>query len=306
MPQYLCECCMFETNIKSKLQNHLNTKRHLKICQLVNENGTDNESIDSSNKDLIIEELQKEIMFLKGKVEAYELVLNKINLVAEPVAKPVAKPVAEPIAEPVAKPVAKPVTKPVAEEDAVIINCDDVINAFKDSFSLDTQDELVMESIAMMREEDDQNGVEINEDNVYDCFFHNLKNNLPHLSDFLDIMDGNSHKFSDMLLSDVLPHITIKVTEIYKKRFFIYKDGKKLSVEDSTESLADVFYFLSAYFKSYVRLMSIYFCWDSKLKEFDWNRKSSIQSLVCEKNRKIANCVEVDEEEIPYMLKALN
>jgi hypothetical protein len=72
MPQYLCECCSYETNIKSKLQQHFKTKKHLKNDM------NDTDSIDSTNPDLIIEELQKQIMYHKGQNNALEKLIEKL------------------------------------------------------------------------------------------------------------------------------------------------------------------------------------------------------------------------------------
>ena len=296
MTDYFCECCSFKTNIKTHYERHIKTKKHLMIIESTNENGSVNDSIDSTNKDLIIEELQKEIMYLKGKIDAYELVMNKINLVAEPVAKPVAEPVAEPVA--------KPVAEEDTEEDAVIINYEAPLQDIQTQFELNEEDELVMESIAMMREEDDQTGYEINADNVFDCFFHNSKNNLPYLSEFLNIIDGDTMVISNLLLEHFKP--TIKVTEVYKKRFFLYSNGNKLSVDESDTILQKAFESITSHLKSYRDFMKMYYCWDTKSKSFNYDKASDIKPIISELTKKICACDEWDYEQLPYILKTLN
>jgi hypothetical protein len=298
MNHYFCECCSFSTKIKTHYERHIKTKKHLMIIESSNENGSVNDSIESNDKDLVIEELQKEIMYLRGKIEAYELVLNKINLVAKPVTEPVAKPVVEPVAKPVVEPVDD------QEADDKIINCEVPLREIQTQFELNEDDELFKESIAMMREEDDQTGFEINADNVYDCFFHNSKNNLPYLSEFLNIIDGDTMVISNLLLEHFKP--TIKVTEVYKKRFFLYSNGNKLSVDESDTILQKAFESIYSHLRSYIDFMKTYYCWDTKSKSFNHDKVSDIKPIIRELKKKISDCGEWDYEQLPYILKALN
>ena len=69
MPEYKCECCNFKTPIKCKFESHLETKKHLSNVNIMEE-----------DKDKIIESLRQENMFLKGKVEAYEMMMKASHL----------------------------------------------------------------------------------------------------------------------------------------------------------------------------------------------------------------------------------
>lgn len=286
MPEYLCKCCNFKTNIKSKLQTHLETKKHLIKFETINE--TLNETNEKS-KDIIIEELKQEIMFLKGKLEAYDLLIPHLKPVAEPVTKPVAEPVADQEAD------------QETDHDDDPIDCDDVIDNFVKSFELEINEDLI-EDIAQLREQDDLCGT-IDESNIYHSFFSNEKNNLPFINEFKEL-EKSSHVFSNLIIENVLNKCSVNVTEKYKGRFKLFCNGKWLSVEDSREKVIRLFLSISSHFRKYPKLMKHYFCYDSQLKELDTDKSHLIRQLIIKLTQNINNNIDYDEE-IKYILQLI-
>lgn len=274
MAEFICECCNFKTNLKSNLERHLKTKKHLEKKEL-----------DDKPKDKLIEELQQKIKVLEGQIEVYKLLIPHLKPVAEPVTKPVAEPVAD----------------QEADHDVDPIDCDDVIDNFVKSFELEINEELI-EDISQLREQDDLCGT-IDESNIYHSFFSNEKNNLPFINEFKEL-EKSSHVFSNLIIENVLNKCSVNVTEKYKGRFKLFCNGKWLSVEDSREKVIRLFLSISSHFRKYPKLMKHYFCYDSQLKELDYDKSHLIRHLIIKLTQNINNNIDYDDE-IKYILQLI-
>lgn len=257
MPEYICEWCDFKTNIKCKLDAHLETKKHLS-----------NANIMEQDKDTIIKKLKEEIMFLKGKVEAYEMMLKKPN-------------------------------KPIEfefESDFINYNSTDFI----DSLELELNEPLI-EYFAGLRIKDDDGYIEMNVNNAFEFFINNEKNNLPFIKEFQEFQT-NSNIIGDIIIENVLSKCSVEVTEIYKSRFKIYKD-KWLGVSDSTELLNELISSIKSHFQNYLRVFKYYYLFDSKMRCLDEHRESEIKPFLQKMSRKIT--LTDYEELIKYILKKI-
>lgn len=259
MKEYNCICCSFKTPIKSKYESHLKTNKHLS-------NVTQEEAPD--NKDLIIQNLREEICFLKGKVEAYELMMkcqrpeknNEVSL-----------------------------------EDLKNYNSTDFVN----SLELEVNEPLV-ESVAELRMKDDE-VLEINLNNAFDSFVNNEKNNLPFIKEFAEFQT-NPNIIGDIVIEHVLNKCSVQVTEQYKGRFKIYKD-KWLSVQESTDLLYDLISPVKSHFQNYLKLFKHYYSFDSKLRCLDQHKATEIKPFLQQLQRKI---IYSDYDElIKYILKEI-
>ena len=71
MPEYICECCNFKTNIKCKLEAHLETKKHLSTANIMEQ-----------DKDEIIKKLREENLYLK--VQLFEMMFKEKEKPVQP------------------------------------------------------------------------------------------------------------------------------------------------------------------------------------------------------------------------------
>ena len=258
MPEYKCECCNFKTPIKCKFESHLETKKHLSNVNIMEE-----------DKDKIIESLRQENMFLKGKVEAYEMMMKHFA---------------------------------VKEETTTETNCEPFVDDFLKSLEIEVNDTLT-ESIAELRTIDD-NQVDINLNNVYEAFVFNDKNNLPYIKSFSDISGETEHVVGDLIIEKVLKHCSIDITEPYKGRFKLYSNGKWLEVAESRDILFNMMNSLFSHYKKYLKLLKFYYTYDSTCKCIDKDQSLKIQPLLKSILRRLNDQADLDEE-IKYILNKL-
>ena len=259
MPEYKCECCNFKTPIKCKFESHLETKKHLSNVNIMEE-----------DKDKIIESLRQENMFLKGKVEAYEMMMKHFA---------------------------------VKEETTTETNYEPFVDDFLKSLELEVNDTLT-ESIAELRTIDD-NQVDINLNNVYEAFVFNDKNNLPYIKSFSDISGETEHVVGDLIIEKVLKHCSIEITEPYKGRFKLYSKGKWLEVNESRDIVINMMSELYIHYKKYLKLLKFYYTYDSKNKCIDSNLCGEIQPILKNIQRQLNDKADTDEE-IRYILNKLS
>jgi hypothetical protein len=254
MPEYICECCNYKTNIKCKLESHLETKKHLSKVNIMEE-----------DKDEIIQKLREENMYLKGKVEVFEMMFRE-----------------------------KEKEKPVQAKT----NCEPFVDEFLKSLELEVNETLI-ESIAELRTNDDKNE-EINNNNVFDVFVFNEKNNLPYIKEFSDIKK-NEHVLADIVIEKVLNKCSIDITEPYKGRFKLYSNDKWLEVAESREIVFNMMNELYIHYKKYLKLLKVYYTYDSTCKCIDEDQCHKIQPLLKSIQRKLNDNLDT-EEEIKYIL----
>lgn len=283
MPEYVCDCCNFKTNIKSKLENHNETNKHLLNISLLEQSNNIHKETDE-----IIQELKIKIATLEGQIQVYKLLFpNKSEVVSQPIEK-------------------EDEDEKEDETDKVLegneISCDEVIENFINSLELDITDEL-KECIAELREKDD-NLYDINVDNVYETFVNNpTPCHLPYIEEFSNM--NREHIYSKIIMKNVLSVCSIDITEKYKGRFKLFSQGKWLDVEESREKIIQLFPPINAHFKKYIKLLTYYFCYDSKRKCFDEFKEPIIKPITKSITRDIYNQLEYTEE-IPFMLKVLS
>jgi hypothetical protein len=215
----------------------------------------------------IIQKLREENLFLKGKVEAYEMMLKPTNKEVKP---------------------------------STGSNCEPLVEAFLKSLELDVNESLI-ETIAELRTNDDANQ-DINLHNVYDCFVFNEKNNLPYIKSFSDI--NSEHLLADVIIEKVLNKCSIDITEIYKGRFKLYND-KWLGINESKEIVTNMLLELYSHYKKYIKLLKYYYTYDSNLRCIDNDRCDLISPLLKSIQRKLNQNID-SEEEIKYILNKLN
>ena len=257
MPEYKCECCNFKTPIKCKFESHLETKKHLSNVNIMEE-----------DKDKIIESLRQENMFLKGKVEAYEMMMKHFA---------------------------------VKEETTTETNCEPFVDDFLKSLELDVNDSLT-ETVAELRTNDDYDKT-ITLDNVYECFVFNELNNLPYIKSFSNI-DDTEHTLSDVIIEKVLNHCSIDITEPYKGRIKLYSNGKWLSIKESRDIIMNMITELYIHYKKYLKLLKFYYSYNSINKCIDNYLYSEIQPLLKSILRRLNDQSDLDEE-IKYILNKL-
>jgi hypothetical protein len=258
MPDYICECCNFNTPIKCKFEAHLETKKHLS-----------NVNIMEQDKDEIIRKLREENMFLKGKVEAYEMMFKH---------------------------------EKEKKETKDEVNCDEYIEECSKSLELELTEPL-LESIAELRTEDDNNERYVNLDNIYEAFVFNEKNNLPYIKQFADI-SNSEYVIADIIIDKVLQHCSIEITEVYKGRFKLYSNNKWLDVKESREKISSLMMTIFNHLKKYLQIMKHYYMYDSKLRQLDHTSSKLIQPILKKILRQLSE--QTDEDELfKYILNKL-
>ena len=260
MPEYICECCNFKTNIKCKLEAHFETKKHLSKLNIMEE-----------DKDEIIQKLREENMYLKGKVEVFEMMFKE---------KEKEKPV-------------QPMTK---------TNCEPFVDEFLKSLELEVNETLI-ETIAELRTKDDKNE-EINLNNVFDMFVFNEKNNLPYIKEFPDIKKSE-HVLADIVIEKVLNKCSIEITEQYKGRFKLYSNDKWLEVNESRDMVTNMIIELYGHYKKYMKLLKYYYTYDSKQRCLDNQLSDLISPLLKSIQRSLNDNLDTDEQ-IKYILNKMN
>jgi len=260
MPEYICECCSFKTIDKGKYQTHLQTKKHLSKVNIMEE-----------DKDEIIQKLREENMYLKGKVEVFEMMFKE--------------------------------KEKEKEETTTETNYEPFVDDFLKSLEIEVNDTLT-ESIAELRTIDD-NQVDINLNNVYEAFVFNDKNNLPYIKSFSDISGETDHVVGDLIIEKVLNHCSIEITEPYKGRFKLYSKGKWLEVNESRDIVINMMSELYIHYKKYLKLLKFYYTYDSKNKCIDSKLCGEIQPILKNIQRQLNDKADTDEE-IRYILNKLS
>tara|TARA_R110000803_G_scaffold9115_3_gene29033 strand:- start:1966 stop:2655 length:690 start_codon:yes stop_codon:yes gene_type:complete len=220
-------------------------------------------------KDKIIESLNVQVSFLKGKVEGYERMMNYFT---------------------------DKETKTKTET-----SYEPFVNEFLKSLELDVNESLT-ESVAELRTKDD-NDITVTLDNAYECFVFNDNNNLPYIKSFSDI-DKTEHVLSDVIIEKVLKNCSIDITEPYKGRFKLYSNDKWLEVSASREIVFNMMNELFSHYKKYLKLLKFYYTYDSTCKCIDEDRCHKIQSLLKSIQRRLMEQADLDEE-IKYILNKL-
>ena len=257
MPEYICECYNFKTIDKGKYQTHLETKKHLSNVNIMKE-----------DKDEIIQKLREENMYLKGKVEVFEMMFRE-----------------------------KEKQKPVQANT----NCEPFVDEFLKSLELEVNETLI-ETIAELRTNDDKNE-EININNVFDVFVFNEKNNLPYINEFSDIKK-NEHVLADIVIEKVLNKCSIEITEQYKGRFKLYSNDKWLDVNESRDIVTNMIVELYGHYKKYIKLLKYYYTYDSKEQCLDTQNSDLISPLLKSILRKLNDNLDT-EEKIKYILNKM-
>ena len=227
-----------------------------------------NAIIMEEDQDKIIESLKEENIFLKGKVEAYERMIGCFTVKDK-----------------------EPKTKTET-------NCEPFVDEFLKSLELEVNETLI-ETIAELRTKDDKNE-EINLNNVFDMFVFNEKNNLPYIKEFSDIKK-NEHVLADIVIEKVLNKCSIDITEPYKGRFKLYSNDKWLEVAESREIVSNMMNELYIHYKKYLKLLKVYYTYDSTCKCIDEDQCHKIQPLLKSIQRKLNDNLDT-EEEIRYIL----
>lgn len=268
MSKYNCYCCNFHTDIKTKYEDHKKTNKHLSKLNIM-----------TADKDKIIEGLQLEVSYLRGKVEAYERMFKVENTVLGPVK-----------VEP---------EEQTYDEHVEPTNYDD--EEFIDTLDLNVNEELA-ELIAGLRTEDDAVCDLTDIHNAYEAFMNNPKNNLPYLQVFKDNLTNNN-ALLDFLYEKVFKHSSVRTTDKYRGRFHLYKEDKWLDVQESTEIFQMIISSFLLHLRKYLKCLKIYYSYDSKTRELDTEREKDIMFLV-DKLKNEGGLFDRDyDEDIKYILK---
>lgn len=226
--KYRCVSCDFNTDHKTKYTTHLKTVKHLSQITPMDE------------RDIEIQKLREEVAYLKGKLEVYE----KLNRRAEIVPKE---------------------EKEVVVYDGPVEDCLTVWNKYRATFELDLKDEPTIEALAELRAMDDEVG-EVTHENFIEAFVSNEANSLHHLKVMKDYADGDANAIHDFMV-DIFKECKMDITEKYKGRFRLFHNGEWHSVEDSRELYTDFVCDVALYFKNCIKALKYYYAFNSQEKK---------------------------------------
>lgn len=249
MPEYICECCAFKSRDKTLYKKHLETLKHKKLSN----------SMEGEDKQLaLINEitiLKEENNALKKELQIYKQVIKDLGIQLK---------------------------KEESENEEELYNWDP--SKLIEKVYIDAKDVELIEKLAELRTSDDL--VEtITIDNAFEAFFHNEKNNLPFLKDYLEMLKNPNH-LGNVVIKHVLDNCSFKVTDRYNTKFKIYKDGWiKPSV--SYDMLTDLIMNVYVNIKQYNKLLQHYYTYDSKLREINPYRLDQIKPKIRELDSKI-------------------
>ena len=272
MSKYNCDCCNFHTDIKTKYEDHKKTNKHLSKLNIM-----------TADKDKIIEGLQLEVSYLRGKVEAFELMFKKgvENTVLGPVK-------------------VEHEEQGTYDEPTELVNFDNG-DAFWETLQFDVNEALA-EEIAGLRTDDDANYKLTECMDAYEAFINNPKNNLPYIQVFRDSFSDNN-AILDFICEKVLKDTSMKITDKYRGLFHIYQRDEWLGVQESSDIIATIITSFVRHLRKYFKCLKIYYSYDSNTKQLCPEREKDIQFTI-NKLIKESGLNERDEEEdLKYILK---
>ena len=250
MPEYICNCCAFKSKDKTLYKKHLETVKHKRLSSSME--GEDNQLALINENTLLKEEIQS----LKKELQTYKQVIKDLGLKLK---------------------------KEESEEEEELYNNWDPTN-LREEVDIDIKDVHLIETIAGLRTSDDL--VEtITIENAFDAFFRNEKNNLPFVKDYLEMLENPNH-LGDVIIKHVLDNCSFKVTDKYKGRFKLYKDGW-IKHSESYDMLTDLIMHVWVNIKQYNKIFQHYYTYDSKLREINPYRLDQIKPKIRELDSKI-------------------
>jgi len=152
---------------------------------------------------------------------------------------------------------------------------------YLESIDVDVADEHLIEEIAALRTSDDLVST-ITIDNAFEAFFHNEKNHLPLLKDYLEMIENPMH-IGDLIIEKVLNECSFKYDKC-KKTYKLYKDGW-LKPSRSAELLEELILNVSVNIKCYNKLWKYYYGYDSRSREMNKSKWADLNYKISEINK---------------------
>lgn len=249
MPEYICECCDFKTMDKTRYAKHLETLKHKK---LINSMDGEDKQLALTNENTVLKE---EIKSLKLKLEVYKEVIKELGVKLQ---------------------------TEHSDEETQYYDFDP--SKFLEEVDIDVSNELLIEEIAALRTSDDL-VTKVTVDNAFEAFFHNERNNLPFLKDYLEMIENPLH-LGDLIISKVLDECSFKVTDKYKHKYKLYKDGW-LKPSKSAELLEQLIFDVWVNIKCYNKLWLYYYGYDSNLRTMDRSKWVDLDYKIKDINNRI-------------------
>lgn len=260
MPEYICNCCAFQSKDKTLYKKHLETLKHKRLS-----NTMEGQEQALMNEITILKE---EIKTLKLKLEVYKDVIKMQGL--------------------------KKAESESEDEDELY---DFNPKEYLESIDVDVSDENLIEEIAGLR----TNDTEVTVDNAFDAFFHNERNHLPLIKDYLKMLEDPMH-LGDLIIEKVLDNCSFKITNKYRKSYKLYQ-GEWLKPVKSAELLEQLIMDVYVNINCYNKLWQYYYGYDSKLRKMDKSKWADLEPKIKE-NRKI---YKLDTQKIvEYILKKMS